>query len=141
MPTFVNIGVVLLFDCTELNNSTFCCFLHRKKIIFSIYCQIFFHTCGYICGFISSLTHSLCFTGDHKQLKPNPTVFELAREYHLDLSLFERMVNNKLPVKTLNIQHRMRPEVSKFIRTNIYDRLDDHTSVLGREHIRGMDAH
>jgi len=74
--------------------------------------------------------------GDHKQLKPNPTVYDLAKQYHLDLSLFERMVNNGLPVKTLNIQHRMRPEVSKYMR-HIYDRLDDHHSIMNRESVKG----
>jgi len=74
--------------------------------------------------------------GDHKQLKPSPTVYDLARHYHLDLSLFERMVNNGLPVKTLNIQHRMRPEVSKYMR-HIYDRLDDHSSVENRLSVKG----
>ncbi|KAF6036075.1 ZNFX1 [Bugula neritina] len=79
----------------------------------------------------------LILIGDHKQLKPNPTVYDLAKQYHLDLSLFERMVNNGLPVKTLNIQHRMRPEVSKYMR-HIYDRLDDHPSVIGRSHVEGI---
>lgn len=74
--------------------------------------------------------------GDHKQLKPSPTVYELSQKYHLDLSLFERMVNNNIPLETLNIQHRMRPEVSKYVR-HIYDRLDDHSSVLHRPSIQG----
>lgn len=77
------------------------------------------------------------FLGDHKQLKPNPTVYDLAKRYHLDLSLFERMVNNKLPVKTLNIQHRMRPEVSKFMKHIYEDGLADHQSVKGRDKIEG----
>ncbi|XP_067947233.1 NFX1-type zinc finger-containing protein 1-like [Watersipora subatra] len=80
----------------------------------------------------------LILIGDHKQLKPNPTVYDLALKYHLDLSLFERMVNNGLPVSTLNIQHRMRPEISKYIRGHIYDRLDDHQSVLDRDPVEGM---
>ncbi|KAF6028545.1 ZNFX1 [Bugula neritina] len=79
----------------------------------------------------------LILIGDHKQLKPSPTVYDLARHYHLDLSLFERMVNNGLPVKTLNIQHRMRPEVSKYMR-HIYDGLDDHSSVENRLSVKGM---
>ena len=83
------------------------------------------------------LFFTLC-TGDHKQLKPSPTVYELAKDYHLDLSLFERMVNNGLPVKTLNIQHRMRPEISKYIRGNIYEKLDDHQSVMNRPAVRGI---
>ena len=37
-------------------------------------------------------TEHLILIGDHQQLKPSPTVFELARKYHLDISLFERMV-------------------------------------------------
>lgn len=75
--------------------------------------------------------------GDHKQLKPSPTVFSLAKDANLDLSLFERMVNNKLPVKTLNVQHRMRPEISKYVRP-IYDQLDDHMSVENRPVVKGM---
>ena len=75
--------------------------------------------------------------GDHRQLKPNPTVFDQAQKYHLDISLFERMVNNRLPVNTLNIQHRMRPEVSKFMKHIYEDGLMDHRSVLGREKIEG----
>ena len=76
-------------------------------------------------------------TGDHKQLKPSATVYELSQKYNLDLSLFERMVNNHIPLKTLNIQHRMRPEVSKYVR-HIYDRLDDHPTVQDRPNIQGM---
>ena len=77
------------------------------------------------------------YVGDHKQLRPNPTVYMLARKYNLDLSMFERFINNHLPHTTLNEQHRMRPEISMFVR-NIYGRLDDHESVYGREAIRGV---
>lgn len=70
-------------------------------------------------------------------MKPNPTVYDLAMKFHLDLSLFERMVNNKLPVKTLNIQHRMRPEVSKFMNHIYKDGLRDHRSVMGRDMVEG----
>ena len=34
----------------------------------------------------------LILIGDHQQLKPSPTVYELAKKYNLDTSLFERMV-------------------------------------------------
>ena len=64
-------------------------------------------------------------------------MFALAKDANLDLSLFERMVNNKLPVKTLNVQHRMRPEISKYVRP-IYDMLDDHISVEERPVIKGL---
>ena len=54
--------------------------------------------------------------GDHKQLRPSPTVYELAHKYHFDLSLFERMINNGLDCVTLSTQHRMRPEISLLIK-------------------------
>ena len=41
--------------------------------------------------------------GDHQQLRPSTTVYELAKNYKLDISLFERMVNNKLNCCKLNV--------------------------------------
>ena len=38
-------------------------------------------------------TQHLILIGDHQQLKPSPTVYELAIKYNLDMSLFERMVS------------------------------------------------
>nr|KAG5707207.1 hypothetical protein BaRGS_017891 [Batillaria attramentaria] len=58
----------------------------------------------------------LILIGDHQQLRPSPTVYELCRHYQLDLSLFERLVNNELPHSTLAVQHRMRPEVARLVR-------------------------
>ena len=43
-----------------------------------------------MCRFI----YILFLLGDHQQLKPNPTVYELAKKYNLETSLFERMINN-----------------------------------------------
>lgn len=53
--------------------------------------------------------------GDHKQLRPSTSVYELARKYNMDISLFERMINNGINCHTLAVQHRMRPEVVLFI--------------------------
>jgi superfamily I DNA and/or RNA helicase len=47
---------------------------------------------------ITSLTRStdhLILIGDHQQLRPNPSVCELAKKFDLDVSLFERMIRNK----------------------------------------------
>lgn len=54
----------------------------------------------------------LILIGDHKQLRPTPVVYDLAKRCGLDISLFERMVNNRFQVGCLNFQHRMRPEIS-----------------------------
>ncbi|XP_013401833.1 NFX1-type zinc finger-containing protein 1-like [Lingula anatina] len=90
---------------------------------------------------ISSLTEStqhLILIGDHQQLKPRPAVYALAKKYKLEVSLFERLINNKLPYVCLQEQHRMRPEFAKLLVPDFYDRLDNHVSVLNIEPVRGV---
>ena len=82
-------------------------------------------------------TQHLILIGDHKQLRPNPTVYALAREYNLDVSLFERMVNSGMQCYQLNTQHRMRPEIARLMQF-IYDDLQDHRSVHKYEDVRGV---
>jgi len=89
---------------------------------------------------VTSLTPSLehlILIGDHKQLRPNPSVYELAKKYNLELSLFERMVNNGMKCLTLNVQHRMRPEISALIK-HVYPVLENHPKVLTYPHVKGV---
>jgi superfamily I DNA and/or RNA helicase len=90
---------------------------------------------------VSSLSKScehLILIGDHNQLKPNPTVYELARTYKLDISLFERLINNKVNTVMLNSQHRMRPEIS-FLMKNFYtETINDHESVFSFANVDGI---
>lgn len=52
-------------------------------------------------------------------------VFELARFYGLECSLFERLVKNDFPFVTLETQHRMHPVMTQHIvRPYFYNRLD-----------------
>ncbi|CAG2235692.1 NFX1-type zinc finger-containing protein 1 [Mytilus edulis] len=50
---------------------------------------------------LSKQCEHLILIGDHQQLKPNPTVYKLAQNFNLDLSLFERMIKNKLEYNCL----------------------------------------
>lgn len=79
----------------------------------------------------------LILIGDHKQLRPNPTVYKLAKDYNLDLSLFERMITNDIDLDCLELQHRMRPEISKIMHL-IYPELKDHSIVEAYDNIRGV---
>ncbi|XP_005110825.1 NFX1-type zinc finger-containing protein 1 [Aplysia californica] len=79
----------------------------------------------------------LILIGDHQQLRPNPTVHRLAVRFNLEVSLFERMVKNEVPHVLLDEQHRMRPEISSFMRY-IYPGLSDHESVLCYDSIEGI---
>ncbi|GLH02045.1 Regulator of nonsense transcripts 1 homolog [Gryllus bimaculatus] len=76
--------------------------------------------------------------GDHKQLRPNPAVYKLARQYNFDISLFERMVNNGLKCHCLENQHRMRPEIAQLIVPTIYPDLKNDLSVYNYAAVRGI---
>lgn len=86
---------------------------------------------------LCSQTEHLILIGDHMQLKPNPTVYELAKKFNLETSLFERMINNGIPHHQLKLQHRMRPEISSLLVPHIYRELRDHPSVFEYEDIKG----
>ena len=89
---------------------------------------------------ITSLTKGcqhLILIGDHQQLRPTPAVYELAKKYKLDVSLFERMVNVGIQQERLSVQHRMRPEIAALMK-HIYKDLENHESVEKYEDIKGM---
>ncbi|BFZ12700.1 hypothetical protein BsWGS_15739 [Bradybaena similaris] len=79
----------------------------------------------------------LILIGDHQQLRPKTTVYQLARDFGLEISLFERLIKNRVPHELLKEQHRMRPEISQIMR-HIYPDLQDHLSVTNYEKIRGV---
>lgn len=83
---------------------------------------------------------SFCFTGDQQQLRPNPTVYKLAKDYKLDVSLFERLIKNGLPYERLELQHRMKPNIAALLVPHIYPNLKNHPSVEKYEMIRGINS-
>merc|ERR1719376_472191 len=91
---------------------------------------------GHIVTSLSQHCQHLILIGDHLQLRPNPTVYELARNYNLNLSLFERMINNQVEFACLGLQHRMRPQISRLMRL-IYPNLKDHPVVKNYPNVKG----
>lgn len=49
---------------------------------------------SHIVASLSKHCEHLILIGDHVQLRPNPTVYKLAKDFQLDVSLFERLINN-----------------------------------------------
>ena len=103
-----------------------------------------------IAGMFDSL-EQLILVGDHKQLRANVDVAELAGEpYHLSISMFERLVNNSIPFVMLNRQRRMAPEIRQLltiqppIGTPFYSNLYDHecvqntSAIVNRPPVDGM---
>jgi hypothetical protein len=78
---------------------------------------------------LTGSTKQLILIGDHQQLRPGTAVYRLATHYNLDVSLFERLVKNRVEHVTLQRQRRMRPAISKMI-SPIYPELCDHPDVL-----------
>ncbi|CAH2048546.1 unnamed protein product, partial [Iphiclides podalirius] len=90
---------------------------------------------------ITSLTRNtrhLILIGDHQQLRPSAAHMKLAKHYNIEVSLFERMVMNKIHSRRLGVQHRMRPEIAALISPHIYTDLANHPSVKDFPDVRGM---
>ena len=80
---------------------------------------------------VESLEH-LILVGDHQQLQGHCNVEELGVEpYNLNVSMFERLVRNNMPFRTLLRQRRMDPEFRRLL-LPIYPQLQDHPDVLNR---------
>ena len=89
----------------------------------------------------TSLTPSvqqLIMIGDHKQLRPKANCYNLEKNYEFCVSLFERLARNNFPVYTLEVQHRMRPEIASLICPSIYEKLLNDESVEKYDHVKGV---
>ncbi|KAF2112085.1 P-loop containing nucleoside triphosphate hydrolase protein [Lophiotrema nucula] len=91
---------------------------------------------------MSANTKQLVLIGDHKQLRPKVNNYELTIDkgdgYDLNRSLFERLVVAGVPHITLNLQHRMRPEISSLVRNMTYPELQDASKTQQRPALRGF---
>lgn len=80
----------------------------------------------------------LILVGDHKQLRGHCAVQDLGGEpFYLDISMFERLVQNEMKYVTLRRQRRMAPEIRRLLGP-IYGELQDHPSVQERPEVPGM---
>lgn len=87
---------------------------------------------------LSKACQHLILIGDHQQLRPSATVYELAKNFNLEMSMFERLVKMGLPFVRLDYQHRMRPEIARLLTPHIYAELENHPSVLRYDNIKGL---
>ncbi|NWZ37406.1 ZNFX1 protein, partial [Brachypodius atriceps] len=87
---------------------------------------------------LSKKCQHLILIGDHQQLQPSANVYDLAKNFNLEVSLFERLIKVDFPFVCLKYQHRMRPEIAQLISPHIYQKLENHPSVLKYENIKGV---
>lgn len=83
---------------------------------------------------LPSSTKHLYLAGDHKQLPPQPSTHALTRApFHLNRSLFERLVMGGMPHAALQTQNRMAPTLASLVRAlGVYDRYDDRLGIEDR---------
>ncbi|KAK6392349.1 hypothetical protein LTR65_003805 [Meristemomyces frigidus] len=90
---------------------------------------------------VPSLQH-LILVGDHKQLRPHCHVkAHEDKPYYFNVSLFERMVNNRVEYNTLSKQRRMILEIRRILYPIYGNLIKDHPSVLDpakRPNVPGM---
>ncbi|KAM5135150.1 NFX1-type zinc finger-containing protein 1 [Mantella aurantiaca] len=89
---------------------------------------------------LSSDCQHLILIGDHQQLRPSANVYDLAKNFNLEVSLFERLIESQLPYVRLNYQHRMRPDIARLLTPHIYRQLENHPSVLDYENVKGVSS-
>ena len=109
--------------------------VHPKIVIFEEAAEILE---AHVITSLASSVQQLILIGDHKQLKPKPTCYDLEKNYHLDVSFFERLINNGFDHVTLQQQHRMRPEISRLLCPTIYENLLDHADVQKYDSVLGI---
>jgi len=86
---------------------------------------------GQLVAVIPPSVQHLIMIGDHKQLKPVVHFHRLRKHHHLDLSMFERLVNCKIPHRQLGFQCRMRDEIVDLLRElKIYSDLKTNPKVM-----------
>ncbi|TRY69971.1 hypothetical protein TCAL_02335, partial [Tigriopus californicus] len=82
----------------------------------------------------------LVMIGDHQQLKPITTTYELTKKYSMNVSMFERLINNKIPFVELQEQCRMRSEISNLVSNIFYSNVRDHRSCHTLPDVKGVSS-
>ncbi|CAE6502546.1 unnamed protein product, partial [Rhizoctonia solani] len=97
-----------------------------------------------LASLVGSVEH-LILVGDPLQLRPNINSYKLATDnpktgklYRFDQSLMERLSSSGFPMSQIDVQRRMRPEISSLIRNTLYPNLKDNDRVLSYPNVRGM---
>lgn len=93
---------------------------------------------------LSPSVQRLVLIGDHKQLRPKINSYKLSIEkgdgFNMNVSLFERLINQGHHFTALQEQHRCHPDISYFTRHLSYPDLKDMPKTLGHLEIRGVQA-
>ena len=111
--------------------------IHPKIVVIEEAAEVFE---SHVITSLSPSVQQLILIGDHKQLRPKPNHYQLEKKYNLDVSLFQRLIENGIPHVTLTVQHRMRPDIASLIHPTIYPELHNGRQAIahGQHKIAGV---
>ncbi|KIO17982.1 hypothetical protein M407DRAFT_32349 [Tulasnella calospora MUT 4182] len=97
-----------------------------------------------LASLVPSIEH-LILIGDPLQLRPTIENYQLSMDnprtgkvFRFDQSLMERLSSTGLHMSRLDVQRRMRPQISNLVRQTLYPALQDHEIVRSPPSVRGM---
>ncbi|KAG8690476.1 hypothetical protein FRC11_011354, partial [Ceratobasidium sp. 423] len=97
-----------------------------------------------LANLVGTVEH-LVLLGDPLKLRPNINSYKLSTDnprtgiiYRFDQSLMDRLTSSGFPMSQIDVQRRMRPEISSLIRNTLYPKLKDNERVLRYPNVRGM---
>eukprot|EP00834_Sanchytrium_tribonematis_P004799 NODE_256_length_11672_cov_0.220168.p1 type:complete len:1180 gc:universal NODE_256_length_11672_cov_0.220168:4713-1174(-) len=98
---------------------------------------------GHILVSLQPSVEQIILIGDDQQLTAKINHHDLSKEskhhkFNINLSMFERLAKLNMKMETLDVQRRMRPEISEIPRRLYYPSLKDDYSCLNRENIKGF---
>ncbi|TCD60036.1 hypothetical protein EIP91_010850, partial [Steccherinum ochraceum] len=100
---------------------------------------------AHILGSLVPTVQHLILIGDPLQLRPTIENYALSMDHNLggqiykfDQSLMERLSSSGFAMSQINVQRRMRPQISSLIRTYLYPQLEDHELVKQHPDVRGL---
>ncbi|KAF6760156.1 hypothetical protein DFP72DRAFT_1063222 [Ephemerocybe angulata] len=100
---------------------------------------------AHILGTLVQSVEHLILIGDPLQLRPMLNNYSLSMDstkgrklFRFDMSLMERLSSSGFPMSQIDVQRRMRPEISNLIRHTLYPNLTDNDFVKNYPNVRGF---
>lgn len=126
--------IALTTTCAAKTNFLFR-LLKSKIVIFEEAAEILE---SHVVACLTPYTQHIIMIGDHQQLQPYSSSYQLQQYSHMNISLFERIFTKQTNPIQLKTQYRMHPKIAELLCNTIYKDLDSDITVTQYPAIRKM---
>lgn len=126
--------IALTTTCAAKTNFLFR-LLKSKIVIFEEAAEILE---SHVVACLTPYTQHVIMIGDHQQLQPYSSSYQLQQYSHMNVSLFERIFTKQTAPIQLKTQYRMHPKIADLLCNTIYKDLNSHVTVTQYPTIRKM---